>query len=146
MPIQAIAGIAAKKAAKRAARRAARRSAKKSKKGAQATVKDDRPELMSAEGVAMMTTALLFDFVPPAMVLALNLLFGLGELLSWPLDILATMMLGGWMWARGGKMPFRKKSTQFLKKRGLFIFLEYVPIVGSIGPWWTFNVFMFLKK
>ena len=157
MAIQVLVGVAAKRAATRAALKKAKKY--RELKGARAKVRarrkalglsrgreTDAPYLLSPEGIAMMTAALFFDFVPPVIVLTLNIFFGLGELLSWPLDILATIMIGGWMWARGGKMTFGKKFMRFLKKRGLFIFLEYVPIVGSIGPWWTINVFMFLRK
>ena len=56
-------------------------------------VRDDRPELLSGEGIAMMGVALMFDLIPPVFVLTLNIFFGIGELISWPIDILATIVL-----------------------------------------------------
>lgn len=136
-------------AARLAARKAKRSGLKKLKRGIgakqTAEAQDTSPDILSPEGVAMMGTAIAFDFIPPVVVLVLDALFGLGELISWPLDILATIILGGWMWARGGKMTFGKKLGKFLKRRGLLVAFEYIPIWGEL-PWWTINVFLFLKK
>ncbi len=110
------------------------------KKSSALAAGDTRPELLSAEGIAMLSVALMFDLIPPVFVIALDFLFGAGELISWPIDIFATIVLGGWMWIRGGE-----KMTGFLKTRGALAALEYIPLVGE-GPWWTINVFLFLKK
>jgi len=42
-------------------------------------------------------------------------------------------------------MAFGKKMERFLKRRGPFILAEYIPVVGAL-PFWTINVFLFLKK
>ena len=142
MPLP-LATIAARIAARRAARKAAlaAHGAEKEKK----MMRDDRPRLLSPEGVSMLSVALLLDLVPPVFVLTLDILFGAGELISWPIDIFGTIVLGGWMWARGGKMAFGKKMERFLMRRGPFILAEYIPVVGAL-PFWTINVFLFLKK
>ena len=105
----------------------------------------EAPDILSGEGIAMLAAAVAFDFIPPIIVLPLNIFFGLGELISWPLDILATMILGTWMFVRGGEKTFGKKFGRFLKRRAPFIAAEYVPLVG-IFPFWVLNVFLFLKK
>lgn len=118
---------------------------KKNKKSSTAAVRDNRPKLLSVEGVAMMSVAMIFDFVPPVFVLILDFFFGMGELISWPIDIFATIILGGWMWIRGGKQGTGEKLVEFLKKRAPLAAMEFIPIIGE-GPWWTINVFLFLKK
>lgn len=107
-------------------------------------MRDDRPALISPEGIALMTTAMAFDFIPPVIVFTLDLFFGAGELISWPIDILGTIVLGGWMWMRGGRGG-AGKFTDFAKRRLPWVAAEYIPLVGE-GPWWTINVFLFLKK
>ena len=144
MPLP-LAGIAARIAARRAARKAAARVAASGAKKEKGVMRDDRPGVLSPEGVAMLSVALLLDLVPPVFVLALDIFFGVGEFISWPIDIFGTIILGGWMWARGGKMAFGKKMERFLKRRGPFILAEYIPVVGAL-PFWTINVFLFLKK
>ena len=144
MPLP-LAGIAARIAARRAARKAAARVAASGAKKEKGVMRDDRHGVLSPEGVAMLSVALLLDLVPPVFVLALDILLGAGELISWPIDIFGTIVLGGWMWARGGKIASGKKMGQFLKRRGPFILAEYIPIVGAL-PFWTINVFLFLKK
>ena len=157
MAIQAVAGATAKKTGVGAVQKKAKRyqelkgarakvSARRKALGLSRGRETDAPYLLSVAGVAMITIAMFFDFVPPVFVIMLDFFFGLGELISWPLDILATIILGGWMWIRGGKITKGKKLQNFLIKRGPFIFFEYVPILGSIGPWWTVNVFIFLRK
>ncbi|MBI1888320.1 MAG: hypothetical protein HYS15_00055 [Candidatus Spechtbacteria bacterium] len=106
------------------------------------------PTLLSIEGIAMLFTALAFDFIPPIFIFLLDLnpfLPGAGEFISPVIDVFATITLGGWMFLRSGGQGIGGKLTQFIKKRGALIGLEYVPILGE-GPWWTINVFMFLKK
>lgn len=159
LPLAAIAGVAARKAAlslarkkagkkllKKGAKRTAKRRAKRRARGRQvAEAPDNRPYILSPEGVAMISVALAIDLIPPIIVLVLNILFGLGELISWPIDILATIILGGWMWLRGGEMTFGKKLMKFLKRRVPFMVGEYIPIAGAL-PFWTINVFLFLRK
>lgn len=103
------------------------------------------PTLLSPEGVAMLTTAVFWDFAPLLITIPLDLLFDIGEIVDWIPDILATLTLGFWMYIRSGEMAFGKKLSQFLQKRGMFMAMEFIPHVGWI-PWWTINVFFFLKK
>lgn len=149
MPLPAIAAGIARgvKIAKRAQKLRRARKATRARREAlgRTRIREDRPELLSPEGIAMLTAAMVLDFIPPIFVLALNLFFGAGELVSWPIDIFGTIVLGGWMWISGGKMSFGKKFMQFIKKRGPFIVGEYIPIAGAL-PFWTINVFLFLKK
>ena len=105
-----------------------------------------KPTLTSPEGVTMIAIAAFADFVPPIFVLILNFFFGLGELISWPLDIFFTGLFGIWMWTRGGDMIRKGKGKRFLKKRGLWMLGEYVPILGSIAPFWLINVLLFLRS
>ena len=119
--------------------------ARKVKKKIKPNKDAEAPDILSGEGIAMMAAAAAFDLIPPVFVLTLNIFFGLGELLSWSLDILATMILGTWMFMRGGEKTFGKKFGRFLKRRAPFIVAEYVPLLGA-GPWWMVNVFLFLKK
>jgi len=99
----------------------ARKKVRDKRKGlGRSKMRDDRPYLMSVEGIAMMTIAVLLDFIPPLIVIPLDLLFGFGELISWPLDILGTIVLGGWMWFRGGEMTFGKKAGAISKKESPF--------------------------
>jgi len=106
---------------------------------------DDRPYIFSPEGVAMLIFAILLDFAPPIIVLILDFFFGIGEVVSWIVDIFGTITLGLWIFLRSGEMTFGKKLTRYLKRRAPFIVAEYVPVFGE-GPWWTLNVFLFLKK
>lgn len=119
--------------------------ARKVKKKIKPNKDAEAPDILSGEGIAMMAAAAAFDLIPPVFVLTLNIFFGLGELLSWSLDILATMILGTWMFVRGGEKTFGKKFGRFLKRRAPLIAAEYVPIVGAF-PFWMLNVFLFLKK
>ncbi|MFY9457545.1 MAG: hypothetical protein WAP23_01260 [Candidatus Spechtbacterales bacterium] len=107
--------------------------------------RDNRPDLLSGEGIAMISVALMLDLIPPVFVIALDFFFGMGELISWPIDIFATIVLGGWMYMRGGNVSAGKKFTNLVKKRAVFFAAEFIPIVGE-GPWHTINVFKFLKK
>ena len=97
MPLPLLAGIAARKAALKLTRKARGLTRAKRLKQTAKTQDAEAPGILSLEGVAMMGTAAAFDIIPPVFVLVLDIFFGLGELLSWPLDILATMILGTWM-------------------------------------------------
>lgn len=140
------AALAAKRKKYEAQRAQAMRGAKKRAQNARGRKTEDaRPSIFSPEGVAMLVTAIVFDFVPPVIVLVLDFFFGIGEILSWAIDIFATITLGVWIWVRGGDMTFGKKFTRYLKRRAPFIVAEYIPVFGE-GPWWTVNVLLFLKK
>lgn len=146
MPIPvlvAAARIAAQKAAQKAARAKALQGALGSSEA-----DGDTPELLGVEGIAMLFTALMFDFIPPIFIWILNLnpfLPGAGEFISPGVSFFATITLGAWMFFRGGRQGMSGKLMQFIKKRGPLIGLEYVPILQD-APLWTVNVFMFLKK
>lgn len=108
-------------------------------------MRDPRPYILSPEGIAMLSVALILDLVPPIFVLALDFFFGIGELISWPIDIFGTIVLGTWMYARGGQGTTGKKLGRFLKRRAPLIVGEYIPVVGAL-PFWTINVLFFLRK
>lgn len=109
--------------------------------------KSDGPTLSNPEGIAMLAVAAFADLVPPVFILLLDIAFGVGELVSWAFDILFTIVLGGWMFIRGGeKMKTGKKVGQFLKRRAPWMAGEYVPILGSIAPFWLINTFLFLRE
>lgn len=107
----------------------------------------DGPTLTNGEGVMMLVIAAFADFVPPIFVLTLNIFFGAGELLSWSLDILFTGLFGVWMWTRGKSVTQTKgRASRFLRRRGLWMLGEYIPILGSIAPFWIINVILFLRS
>ena len=113
----------------------------------QARTNSDRPTIFSPEGVLMLSVAAFADLVPPLIVLPLDIIFGIGEILSWILDITLTITLGSWMFIRGGgQLIGRKKLTKFLQRRAPLMLGEYIPIAGDILPLWLINVVLFLQE
>ena len=95
----------------------------------------------------MLSVAAFADLVPPLIVLPLDIIFGIGEILSWILDITLTITLGSWMFIRGGgPLIGRKKLTRFLQRRVPLMLGEYIPIAGDILPLWLINVVLFLQE
>lgn len=94
----------------------------------------------------MLTTAMFADFIG-FILLALNIFFGIGEIIAWIPDILFTIVLGGWMYTRGGGgVNTTGRLSKFLKRRAPLMLAEYVPLVGTTLPLWTINVIMFLMQ
>lgn len=107
----------------------------------------EKPTLTNPEGIMMLAIAAFADFVPPIFVLVLDIFFGVGELLSWPLDIFFTAIFGIWMWTRGVSVRRTKgRAGRFLRRRGIWMLGEYIPILGSIAPFWIINTLFFLKE
>lgn len=114
------------------------------------------PTLTNPEGVTMIALSAFADFVPPIFILSLDVLIGAGEPVSWALDIFFTVVFGIWMWTRGGdilrkgkggaKGKIKGKFMRFLKRRGLWMLGEYVPVLGSIAPFWLIGTILFLVQ
>lgn len=107
--------------------------------------RDSRPSVLSAEGIAMLSAALILDIVLGVAVIFTDFFGGIGEVVFAPVKFFGTMILGFWMYARQENPPAGNKLLHFIKKRGIYLGAENVPII-SAGPWHTINVFMFLRK
>lgn len=93
---------------------------------------------MSPEAIIMMAIAIVLDL---AGLMALILSFvGVGIPLSFLLDIIGFIFIGGWIFTKSGKLP--KKTFRRLGMNTLF---ELIPVVGDIWFGWTFIVYKELK-
>jgi len=114
------------------------------------------------EGISMMTLALVVDVVE--IVLDLT---GVGAVAALVLDIVAYVVIGGWMMTRGGNVQVSEKAAKTLKKATKEQFekvstksqkwakrlrwarftvpaFELIPFV-SIVPFWVVGVYLELK-
>lgn len=107
-------------------------------------ISHSRPTPFNPEGILMIGTAMFADLIS-LLCLALDIFFGIGEIIAWIPDIFFTIILGGWMYMRGsGGLNTGRKISNFLKKRGSMMALKYVPFLGTAMPIWTITVIMFL--
>jgi len=88
--------------------------------------------------------------------LVINLIPVVGQIVSILIDIMAVVIIGGWMWFRSGQITTSQKTQQRIAKfakwakrlkwlRPLLIILEFIPIVGAL-PLWILAVYFELKN
>ncbi|MBL7156090.1 MAG: hypothetical protein ISS87_00610 [Candidatus Pacebacteria bacterium] len=126
-----------KKVAKRIQKRA---EEKTRKRGANA--------FLSPEGFLMMSIAIMLDLA--GLALFILSFFGIGIAVSWILDLIGLIFIGGWMFMRSGKAKATKKAAKIgkkaFKKLGIGFIGEIIPFFGDIAFCWTIIVFLELRK
>lgn len=119
------------------------------------TPKEESPEeeteggaLFSPEGILMLCIAVILDSI--GLSLFILSLFGIGIPLSFVLDIIGLVVIGGWMLLRSHRIAMTKKaakvSRKFLKRLGLAFLGEVIPFFGDIAFCWTIVVYLELKS
>ncbi len=114
-------------------------------------------KFLSAEGFIMMSVAVAVD----GGELLLELIPGIGTILSILLDIFALCFIGGWMYFRSGEVTVPTKTGDRIAKVGakaakwakrlkwlrpLCMIIEMIPIGSSILPLWILVVYAELKS
>lgn len=96
--------------------------------------------LTGPEGILMLCVAGILDTI--------GFIF---FLLSWLgiddfgfLDVLGMLIIGGWMFMRGGGLN-KKIIKRGLRRFAISSIVELIPFLGGIAPSWTILVFMELK-
>lgn len=100
--------------------------------------------LLSPAGLIMLPLAAIIDIID----------FFIGSLLI--LDIVAILVIGGWIYSRSGQLKATRGATARLGKaakwakrlrwlRPLLIAIEFIPIVGML-PLWVLLVYFELKQ
>ena len=109
-------------------------------------------DLISPEGVLMFFIAGVLDSV--GLVFFVLSFFGIGIPLSFVLDILGFIIIGGWIFIRTGQIKTTKKTAEAAKKIakkagkrfGITFLVELIPFLGDISPSWLILVFFELKN
>ncbi len=118
------------------------------------TPKEEMPEkgtkggdLFTLEGILMLSIAIILDLL--GLILFILSFFIVGIPLSFILDIIGLVVIGGWMFLRSGKIKMTKKaakvSQKILKRLGLAFVGEVIPFFGDIAFCWTLVVFLELR-
>lgn len=103
--------------------------------------------LFSPEGLLVLLTALIIDMLG-IITLILTPIMGIGQVVSWIIDIGAAIIIGGWAFLRVGALP-GSKSMRMLQGKlvrkiairlGVAFLIEAIPVVGDIMPSWTLFV------
>ena len=109
-------------------------------KGALPERKEEQPDRLSPEGIAMLFVAGIFD-AGNIILGILDFAFGVGMVLSPIVNTPATVIIGGWLFSRGGKMPIKKMALKALGP----LLGNSVPLAKFV-PWWFISVWTTLKK
>ena len=96
----------------------------------------EKPSILSAEGIIMLMIASMADIANVVLGI-LDILIGLGTLLSPIVNVPAFIFIGGWQFFRFGKLPIKKAFLPFIG--------NLIPF-AKIIPWWTISVLTCLKK
>jgi len=102
------------------------------------------PHAFDPEGMFILAWAIILDLMG-IITGILILVFGIGLLLSYVVDIIGILTIGVWSFFKTGELPITKRLMRFLKRPGLAAFGELLPIVGIL-PIWTLYVFTELRK
>ena len=109
-------------------------------KGALPERKEEGVEFGSPEAIVMLFVAWMFD--SGNIILGfLDFAFGIGVILSPIVNTPATIIIGGWLFLRGGKMPIKKMALKALGP----LLGNSVPLAKFV-PWWFISVWTSLKK
>lgn len=87
----------------------------------------------------MSGAAILLDVVG-AIAFLFNIVFGMGEILSWISDAIGMVFIGGWLFIRSGKIVSKSGKNFALATLG-----EVFPFLGVL-PFWTLLVYSELKR
>ena len=102
--------------------------------------------LTGPEGILMLCVAGLLDAV--GFVLFLILWLGIDD--YGILDIIGTVVIGGWLLIRTGSFKGTKGAQDVAKKTlkrfGLAFAIELIPFLGGASPSWTWLVYKELKS
>jgi hypothetical protein len=96
--------------------------------------------LTGPEGVLMLCVAGILDML--GFILFLLSWLGIDDF--GVLDVLGMLIIGGWMFMRGGGLN-KKIIKRGLRRFGFSSAIEIVPWLGGIAPSWTILVFIELK-
>lgn len=98
-------------------------------KGAQKAGGGEKPRAMSTEGITMLMLAAVLEFI--------NVIIGIldfviiGIILGPIVNLAGTILIGGWLWMKTGKMPLKKGLGPLVGKS--------IPLAKFI-PWWLIAV------
>ena len=103
--------------------------------------------LTGPEGVLMLMIAVPLDLI--GIILLILSFFGVGIPLSFLLDILGMIIIGGWLLIRTGSIKSTRGAQnvarKVLKRFGFTFLAELVPFLGDAYPGWTILVWKELK-
>lgn len=129
MPLPIIAAIAAR--AGGAARGAGRALKKGRGFGGAGGGEVEKPKALSVEGISMLALAGILEAIN-VIIGFLDFAFGIGLPLGPVVNLVGTILIGGWLWLRFKKLP--------LKKAGLPLIANSIPFVKFFPFWWLLSV------
>lgn len=97
-----------------------------SKKGG----KREKPKALSPEGITMLALAGVLEAVN-VIIGFLDFAFGIGLLLGPVINFVGTLLIGGWLWMRFGKLPLKKALGPLV--------INSIPFLKFL-PWWLLSV------
>lgn len=106
--------------------------------------KKKMPDIFSPEGFLILLWAFFLDIILGVPIFILEF-FGIGIPMSWIVDVLGVLTIGIWSWRKTGHMQVTRRAMRLLKRPGLALLFEAIPIVGIL-PLWMLYVFIDLKK
>ena len=89
-----------------------------------------KPFAASPEGIIMLALAGILEFVN-ILIGFLDFAFGIGLPLGPIVNIVGTILIGGWLWMRFRKLPLKKALAPLV--------LNSIPLL-KFFPWWLFSV------
>ena len=98
--------------------------------------------LTGPEGILMLSVAGILDAIGFA-IFFIGTWFGIDD--YGILDILGAVIIGGWMFIRGGGLN-KNIIKKGLKKFSIAFGIELVPFLGGVCPSWTILVYKELKS
>jgi len=90
----------------------------------------EKPWVLSPEGVTMLALAGVLEAVN-IIIGFLDFAFGIGILLGPVVNIVGTLLIGGWLWMRFGKLPLKKALGPLI--------VNSIPFLKFL-PWWLLSV------
>lgn len=97
---------------------------------------DDRPSILSPEGITMIVVAGMVEATNVLLVI-LDVALGLGTLLAVVNNGIGVIFIGGWLYFRTGRLPLKKVLLPFG--------LNSLPLVRFF-PFWLWSVWSACKK
>lgn len=64
----------------------------------------------------------------------------------WLTDIAGVLIIGSWVFVRGGGMGGQKSGMPGLRNFGIATVIEAIPYIGDLSPSWTIMVWKELKR
>ncbi len=107
---------------------------------------------ISLYGIILFSMAIVLDLV--GLIIFVLSFFGIGIPISYILDIIGVVFIGGLMFlspsggvvlSKGANKLTKKIAKKIGKKLGLSFIGELIPFVGDFAPFWTIAVYYHLK-